>query len=209
MGSLKDAFILGLLLFGLMNSIWGVPFLLAYCLSGAKGSFYWTTLFLFGNFSAYLFVFFLFLYSEGNIVGIIPNLKHFFALLISLFSLISGFLILLTVATLNRALVIFMEEYLISGWVIYLLGFLVGLYLGKSVEGASLHLDSLFPSNKGMFALSSLLLSLGAFVSPLYILTPLFRVFPRYIYSLGERRFWHSIAGIMLLITGAVFFFLR
>jgi hypothetical protein len=209
MGSLKDAFILGLLLFGLMNSIWGVPFLLTYCLSGVRGSFYWTSLFLFGNFSAYLFVFLLFLYSGGNIIGIIPNLKHFFALLISLLSLISGFLILLTIATLKRWLVIFMEEYLISGWVIYLLGFLIGLYLGKSVEGASLYLNSLFPSNKGMFALASFLLCLGTFISPLYILAPLFRVFPLHTYTKGERRFWDSIAGIMLLITGAVFFFLR
>jgi hypothetical protein len=209
MGGLKEAFVLGLLLFGLMNSIWGVPFLSAYCLSGGRGSFYWTSLFLLGNFSAYFFVFLLFLYSGGSIVGIMPKLRHFFALLISIFSLIEGFLILLTVGTLRKGLVIFMEEYLISGWMIYLFGFLVGLYLGKSAEGASLYLDSLFPSSKGMFALASFLGCLGTFISPLYILTPFFRVFPLHTYTKGERRFWDSIAGMILMITGVVFFFLR
>ena len=209
MGELKDAFILGLLLFGVMNSLWGVPFLLAYCLSGGKGSFYWTSLFLLGNFSAYLFFFLLFLYSGGNIVGIIPNLKHFFALLISFFSLTSGFLILLTVATLKKGLIFFMNEYLISGWVIYLFGFLIGLFLGKSAEGASLYFNSLFAPRKGMIALAGFLSCLGTFFSPLYILTPFFRVFPVYAYTQGERRFWGSIGGLILMIIGLVFFFLR
>lgn len=142
-------------------------------------------------------------------MGIIPNLRQFFALVISFFSLIEGFLILLTVATLKKGLVIFMKGYLLSGWVIYLFGFLVGLYLGKSAEGASLYFDSLFPSSKGMFALASFLGCLGTFISPLYILTPFFRVFPLHTYTKGERRFWDSIAGMTLMITGAVFFFLR
>lgn len=206
MGVLKEAFIMGICLAGIINSIYGVPFVGAYSISGNRGALYWTSLFLLGNFSSYLVILLLGLYQGEDVMALVGELRPIFCLLIILLSLLCGFIILLTALTTNRFLVSVMERIILSGSVVYLFGFLVGLYLGKSAIGMGIYLQgSSLP--KPTHALASFLFALGSFISPLYLVAGLFRIFPRGIKTLGERRFWDFLASLLLLITGLCFLF--
>ncbi len=206
---MKEAFILGLSLCGITNSFWGVPFLLSFFLGGRRGAFYGTTSFLLGSFTSYIVILAFLLYWGERIIGAIPSLENLFALLISIFSLLCGFFLILSALTMNIILEKITREYLLNGWVIYLFGFLVGLYLGKSIEGAGIYFNNLFPSDKAKFVLASFIFSFGTFLSPLYFLTPFFRFFRRKVVTVGEVRFWDALAGVVFLLTGAAFLFLR
>jgi len=203
---LKEGLVTGILLAGLVNSLYGLPFVGAYTLGGGRSALYWTLLFLLGNFSAYFFILLLCLYPGGDVLGLLGELKPLSSFLISVLSLLFAFLILLAVLTLNKHLLYIMEDIILTGGVIYLFGFLTGLYLGKNAAGMGIYLGELTAS-KPMFTLASFLFAIGSFVSPLYIVAGFFKVFPRHAETVGEMRFWAFTASLLLFITGLCFFF--
>lgn len=206
MDVIKEALITGILLAGIVNSIYGVPFVGAYSMSGNRGPLYWTVLFLLGNSSAYFFILILGLWEGTERMELIGQLRPLFALIISISSFFIGLIILLTALTLSKFLLEIMEKAVITGGVIYFLGFLMGFYLGRSAIGFGIYLgDMSLP--KIAFLLASLLFAMGTFVSPLCIVAGLFRVFPRYRRTQGERRFWDVVASLLLFITSLGFFF--
>lgn len=207
MGILKEGLIIGILLPGLLNSLYGVPFVGAYSLSGARPALYWTLLFLLGNFSAYLLLLVLWLYPGANWLDLLGKLKLLMALLISLTSLLTGGFILLTALTLNKFLLNIRESMFLSGGMIYLFGLFLGLYLGESAGGMGIYLSETLGVSKPIFALCSFLFALGSFISPLYIIAGLFRFFHRDARTQWERRVCDVWASILLVFTGLGFLF--
>ncbi len=207
MDILKEALIAGILLAGIINTIYGVPFVGAYTLGIRRRALLWTFLFLLGNFSAHLFIFLVGLSGGSDAMELIGELKPLFRFLLSLLSFLAGGFVFLTALLLNKLLADIMERIVLSGWIIYLMGFLTGLYLGKNTVGMGIYLEKTLSLSKPMFALSGFLFSIGSFLSPLYIAAALFAVFPSYIKTKGEKRFWDILASILLIITGLCLFF--
>lgn len=198
---------------GLVNSIYGIPFVAVYTITSQRkrNGLYWSFLYLLGNSLAYMFIMLLILVRGEDLLGFTSNLKPLFSFLISIISLFIAFVLFLTSFisdNRNEFLAWFFLDILITGAMIFLLGFLMGFYLGKNVEGVAIYLKSLSSSSL-LLSLSTILFCLGTFVSPLYIIGALFQVFTIYIRTVEERRLFDLLSFLLLVIIGLLFYFRR
>lgn len=199
---MKESLLMGIAMGGLVNALYGAPVALPYILVRGKMAFLWAIFFLLGNACAYFALILLTLYLPSFVSLLFSPLAR---LIVALLILAFVFFISLTVwGTLSRSrFFVHLREHCVdSPATVFFLGALVGLYVGRNMEGVGLYFRDM-AGGQYLPALLSVIFSLGVMVSPLPFLGISLVAMNLAVKTRGERATLDAL-GALALLFGAL-----
>ncbi len=196
---MKESLLMGIAMGGMVNALYGAPVVLSYILVRGKRAFFWAIFFLLGNACAYFALILLTLYLPLFATLLFSPLAR---LIIALLILAFVFFISLIVwGTLSRSpFFISLREHCVdSPATIFLLGALVGLYVGRNMEGVGVYFRYMAGGDY-LSALLSVVFSIGVIVSPLPFLGVSLGAMNLAVRTRGERAALDALGALALLL---------